>query len=255
MTLIKAGVIFIIGVVLFFTLNPLGIVGAGERGVRLRFGAVVGVVDEGLYFRIPLVESVKKMNVRVQKEQVKADAASKDLQTATTEVALNFRLDATKVTNVYQELGVDYKDTVVSPALQEAVKATTANYTAEELVTKRESVSQQTAVLLRDRLQGRGIIVEGFNVVNFDFSEEFNKAVEAKGKAEQDALASKNKLEQVKYEAQQDIEKAKGRAEAIRIESEALLNNPQLIELRKVEKWDGKLPQVTGESSPLINIK
>jgi prohibitin 2 len=250
------GLFWIVLLVTLLTQFPLGTVGAGERGIRTRFGAVTGdVLGEGLYFRMPFVEKVVKVTVRVQKEQTKADAASKDLQTVTSDVALNFRLEPNKVDDIYKELGVEYKENVIAPALQEVVKATTAKFTAEELVAKREQVAQDITVGLRDRLQKRGIVVEQFSVVNFDFSKSFNEAIENKVSAEQNAQASRNKLEQVKYEAQAEIEKAKGKAEAIRVEAQALKDNPEVSQLRAIEKWDGKLPTYTGGATPLINIK
>jgi len=235
---------------------PLGTVNAGQRGIRLRFGAVTNdVLNEGLYVRIPFVEQIVVMEVRIQKEQVKADAASKDLQTVQSDVALNYHIEPSKVALVYQQLGRSYNESLIAPALQEAVKASTAKFTAEELVSKRAVVSEDIKIILREKLEKRGIIVDDFAIVNFDFSKAFNEAIESKVTAEQNALASKNKLEQIKFEAEQEVAKSKGRAEAIKIESDALRDNPQVLELRKIEKWDGKLPQVTGSSTPLINIK
>lgn len=249
----------IVGLIILFiiviNINPVGTVDAGERGVRLRFGAVTGdVLNEGLYFRMPFVESIVKVDVRVQKEQVKADAASKDLQTVLSDVALNYRIDPIRVASVYQELGPTYKERLIAPALQEAVKASTAKFTAEELITRRSQVGDDIKSVLRAKLEPRGIVVEDFAIVNFSFSQAFNEAIESKVTAEQNALAAKNKLEQIKFEAEQEVAKARGRAEAITIESAALQNNPQVLELKKIEKWDGKLPQVTGETEPIINL-
>ena len=235
--------------------NTVGTVGAGERGVVTRFNAVTGkVYGEGLYFKIPFVEEVKIFDVKIQKEEVNADAASKDLQTVSTTIALNFRLDPKMVNNVYQDVGVDYKNRLIDPALQEAVKASTAKFTAEELVTKREIVREDIKSHLAARLDKRGIIVEEFNIVNFTFSRAFDQAIEAKVTAEQNALAAQNKLKQIEFEAEQNIAEARGKAEAIRIESQALQNNPQVLELRAIEKWDGKLPQVVSGNIPFINI-
>lgn len=234
---------------------PVGQIDAGQRGVRLRFGAVTGdVISEGLYFKMPIVEQVAEMNVQVQKEQVKANAASKDLQTVEAEVALNYRIDPNKVDNIYQDVGLQYGERLIAPTLQEAVKASTARYTAEELVTKREIVANDISTYLKERLNNRGLLVEQFSIVNFNFSKAFDDAIEAKVSAEQNALAARNKLEQVKYEAQADIEKAKGRAEAIRVEAQALKDNPEVSELRAIEKWDGKLPTYTGTTTPFINL-
>jgi prohibitin 2 len=243
-------------IILIVAAFPFGTINAGERGIRLRFGAPTGeVLNEGLYFRIPFVESVTKVNVQVQKEQTKADAASRDLQTVNSDVALNFRLEPNKVVTIYRELGSEYKANVITPALQESMKAATAKYTAEELITKRGQVAQDVMTVLRERLQPRGIIVEGFSIVNFDFSQAFNQAIENKVSAEQNALAAQNKLKQIEYEAQQQVTQAKGEAEAISVKSAALRSNPEVLQLEAIQKWDGKLPQYNSGELPFITVK
>jgi regulator of protease activity HflC (stomatin/prohibitin superfamily) len=223
--------------------------------VLLRFGAVTGkVFDEGLYFKIPYADDVKIMDVRILKEQADADSASKDLQVVTVSAALNFRIDSTKVAQMYQEVGPEYKSRLVDPAIQETVKATTAKFTAEELITKREVIRDQMKELIITKLSPYGLVVEDVNIVNFSFSPAFNRAIEEKVTAEQEALAAKNKLERIKFEAEQKVAEAKGKAEATRIESEALKSNPEILQLRALEKWNGILPQVTGGSVPLISI-
>ena len=241
--------------ILLLWLSPFGTIPAGERGVHLRFSAVTGVKQEGLYFIMPLIDSVQRMDIKVQKEQTDADAASKDLQTVNIVVALNYHVDAAKVADIYEKLGLQYKERIIDPAMQEAVKASTAKFTAEELITKRELVRDDIKTQLRARLQERDIVVDEFNIVNFRFSKVFNEAIEAKVTAEQSALAARNKLEQIKFEAEQRVAEAKGKAEAITVESNALRSNPQILELRALEKWNGVLPQVTGSGGiPFINL-
>jgi prohibitin 2 len=245
----------IIALILLFVLSPFGTIAAGERGVHLRFTAVTGkVFGEGLYFRIPLIESVQTMDVKVQKYEMQSNAASKDLQTVHSVVALNFHIDPDRVANIYQDVGLQFRDRIIDPAMQEAIKASTAKFTAEELITKREMVRDEIKAQLTSRLKGRNILVDEFNIVNFDFSKNFNDAIEAKVTAEQQALAAKNKLEQIKFEADQKIAEARGKAEAMTIESNALRSNPQILELRALEKWNGTLPQVTGGAVPFINL-
>lgn len=253
--LITFGIGALVIVVLFFALLPFGTVGAGERGVQLRWGAVTGkVFGEGLYFRIPIAERIIVMDVKIQKEAVDATAASKDLQTVNSKVALNYHVDPTKVATIYQEIGRDYNSRLIDPALQESVKSTTAKYTAEELITKREEVRDAIKSHLVDKLGPRGILIDDFNIVDFQFSAAFDLAIEAKVTAEQSALAAKNKLEQIKFEASQDIEEAKGKAEALRIESAALQSSPQILQLRALEKWDGRLPSVMSGATPFIDV-
>jgi prohibitin 2 len=245
----------VIVLLLLFVLSPFGTIAAGERGVHLRFTAVTGkVFGEGLYFRIPLIESVQMMDVKVQKYEMKSDAASKDLQTVHSVVALNFHIDPDRVGNIYQDVGLQFRDRIIDPAMQEAIKASTAKFTAEELITKREQVRDEIKAQLTTRLKNRNILVDEFNIVNFEFSKNFNDAIEAKVTAEQQALAAKNKLEQIKFEADQKIAEARGKAEAMTIESNALKSNPQILELRALEKWNGTLPQVTGGAIPFINL-
>ncbi|MCA9384242.1 MAG: prohibitin family protein [Candidatus Magasanikbacteria bacterium] len=246
----------LLAVILFFSLIPFGMIPAGSRGVMLRFGAVTGrVVSEGLYFRMPIVESVAVMDVRLQKEQVEATAASKDLQSVQSTVAANFHIKPEMVVAMYRDVGPEYKVRIIDPALQETVKATTAKFTAEELVTRREEVREEMKSLLQTKLTPRGIEIDDFNIVNFDFSESFNAAIEAKVTAEQAALTARNRLEQVKFEAEQRIAEARGKAEALRVESEAIKSSPAVLELRAIEKWDGKLPSVMGSgATPFVNI-
>lgn len=254
-TAIKFIVLGIIGLILLGIVWPFGTINAGERGVLLRWGAVTGkILGEGLYFRVPVMDRVIVMDVQVQKEQIDASAASKDLQSVNSTVAVNFHISPDVVARIYQEIGEDYKSRLIDPALQEAVKASTAKYTAEELITKREEVRDEIKVHLTSKLEPRGIIVDDFNIVDFNFSTSFNAAIEAKVTAEQSALAAKNKLEQIKFEATQEIEAAKGRAQALQIESDAIKSNPQILELRAIEKWDGRLPTVTSGATPFVNI-
>jgi prohibitin 2 len=241
--------------VFLFVLSPFGTIAAGERGIHLRFNALTGkVFGEGLYFRVPFIESVQMLDVKIQKVETIAAAASKDLQTVHSTVALNFHIDPEQVSRIYQEVGLQYRERIIDPSMQEAIKGSTAKFTAEELITKREQVREDIKNQLRTKLKEHDILVDEFNIVNFEFSKIFNEAIEAKVTAEQQALAAKNKLEQIKFEADQKVAEAKGKAEAITIESNALRSNPQILELRALEKWNGVLPQVTSGATPFISI-
>ena len=252
----KLWVILIPIIVIIALVNsPLGTIGAGERGVQLRFGAVTGkVFDEGLYFRIPFVEQVQNMDVRIQKDEVPASAASKDLQIVTSKIALNYHLDPNSVNLIWQEVGKSYNTRIIAPSIQEAVKAESAKFTAEELITKREEVKERIKANLTERLFERSIIVDEFNIIDFEFSPAFNAAIEAKVTAEQLKLKADRDLERIEIEADQEIAQARGKAEAIRIEAQALRQNAQVVELRWIEKWDGKVPQYWGDASPFIGI-
>lgn len=250
----------VIGILLAFFLlinNPLTTISAGSRGVVLTWGAFNGqVMQPGLNWMTPIAQRVVEIDVQTQKIETQVGAASKDLQTVTTVVALNFHIDPAKVGDLYQKTGTSYADRIIAPAIQEAVKGVTAGFTAEELITRRQEVKEQTRTILLARLAKDFIMVEELSIVNFDFSHSFNEAIEAKVTAEQKALAAKNKLEQVKFEAQQKIETAKADAESIRIQAQALAQNQELVKLKAVEKWDGKLPTyMLGNSVPFVDVK
>jgi regulator of protease activity HflC (stomatin/prohibitin superfamily) len=253
----KSGRIALILIVIIILLTSLfTTVPTGYRGVVTKFGKVTGkVFDEGLHLKIPFIEKVQKINIQIQKEETDADSSSKDLQLVNATVALNYRIDSTRVQDLYQDVGKLYVPKIIDPVIQEAVKSGMARFTAEELITKRAEVKEVIEGIMAETLAKQGITVIDFNIVNFSFSAAFDEAIEAKVTAEQEALAAKNKLEQIKFEAQQAVESSKGRAEAIEIEAKALRNNPDVLELRAIEKWDGVLPQVTGGAVPFVNLQ
>lgn len=231
------------------------IVDAGERVVLLTWGNPDMVPRaEGFHLKVPIMQKAVKMNIQTQKYEADLTAASSDLQDVKTKIAINYHLVSEDVPIIYRDIGLSYAEKVIYPLEQEANKATTAKFTAEQLVTKREEVREEMKNILAERLRSRGIIVEEISIVDFSFSESFTQAIEAKVTAEQNALAAKNKLEQVKYEALQAVEAAKGKAEALQIEGDAIRENPQVVQLRAIEKWDGKLSLVSGGAVPLLNL-
>lgn len=246
-------------IVLIFIFGSFGSISAGQRGVLLQFGAVQDrIFNEGLFFKIPFIQKVQHLDIKIQKEQVDVSSASKDLQTVSTKIALNYHLQADKVAKLWQGIGKDYKERIIDPAIQEALKATTAQYTAEELITKRQQVKEDAKALLAERLVREFIVVDELSIVDFDFSPSFNSAIEAKVTAEQNALAAKNKLEQVKFEAEQRISQAKGEAEAIKIQAEAINSQggADYVQLQAIKQWKGEVPQYMGIGAvPFINIK
>lgn len=248
---------FIIGISLLFM--TFGTVGAGERGVKTRLGAIVGTVEPGLYFKLPLVEKVTKLEVKTRtvnydKNGSEGDeagfsslsGASKDLQDVSIGVMVNYHIDPSKVEEIYSQYrSVDnFEVNVIEPIIREVVKSTSAQYTAEELVTKRAEYGDKVNLTLADRFITKNALLERFSVTNFEFSKAFTQAIEAKVTAVQNAEAAKNKLEQVKFEAQQTIETAKATAESIRIQAQAITQQggAEYVRLKLAEKWDGKLP-------------
>jgi regulator of protease activity HflC (stomatin/prohibitin superfamily) len=249
--------LFVIVLILFGVFSSMGTVSSGEIGIRTRFGAFTGeTVPPGFYFKTPIISGVQKIDIQIQKEDADAEAASKNLQTVNSKISVNYRLSPESAVKVYTQIGMGYADQYIRPAIQEVVKATTAQYTADELISKRPEVSDVMKRSLIEKMQPVGIEIVAINITNFDFSPSFNQSIEAKAKAEQDALAAKNKLDQVKYESQQAVEQAKGKSEALKIEGEALRANPEVVQLRALEKWKGDVPQYWGGGAlPFINVK
>ena len=253
----------IVGAILvfFLFLSPWVQIGAGERGIVLNFGAVQeSVLGEGLHFRVPMMQKVAIMDVKVQKSLTNAAASSSDLQEVSSEVALNYHIVPDKANIVYQSIGIQFKERIIDPAVQEVVKAVTAKYTAEELITKRPAVSEAMRANLAERLLVHNIAVDAFSIVGFSFSKIFMEAIESKQTAEQLALKAKRDLDRIKIEAEQTITAARAEAESLRLQRANI--SPDLIELRKIEanlraidKWNGILPQVTGAGAvPFIGV-
>jgi regulator of protease activity HflC (stomatin/prohibitin superfamily) len=233
---------------------------AGYRGVVLTFGKPsMEASGEGIHFKIPFVQKVIKMDIKTQKYEADASAASKDLQIVTSKIATNYRINGESTPAIYQEIGVDYQVRVIQPLEQEIVKSITAKFTAEELITRREEVRLDMKAALYERLLPRGIVVEEVSVINFDFSPSFNQAIESKVTAEQLKLKADRDLERIKVEAEQIITQARGQAEAQRLQKSEL--TPELVRLRElqvqelaIQKWNGILPSVTGSAIPFIGL-
>lgn len=241
---------------------PLTAVGAGHVGVMTRFGAVQQeVLGEGLHLINPL-NAVRELNVQVQKVEVEGDAASKDLQQVTTNIALNYHLNPKTAAQFYQHIGMQYEDRAIQPAIQETFKAVTAQYSAEDLVAKREDVRTKIRTVLSAKLQALtegGVVVDDFSITNFKFSKEFNQAIESKQQAEQLALKAQRDLQRIRTEAEQKVVQAQAEATSLKLQKQEI--TPELLQLRQIEvqraaiyKWDGKLPNVSGGAMPFINV-
>jgi prohibitin 2 len=246
-----------------------GVIFSGTDGVKQY------AYPEGWHLKIPFLESYDTIDCRVIVYNTDASAASKDLQTVQSKIALNYHVERDSAWILYRTIGHDYETRVIAPAIEESIRAITAKYNAEELITQREQVSTQVRDLITAKLKEFNIAVDAFNILNFDFSPEFNTAIESKQVAEQNAQKEKNILTQVQIQAQQKVAEAEGlkqsailraqgeanatltnayaQAESIRIQAEALKTNKELVDLKRVEKWDGQLPKfMMGGSTPLI---
>ncbi len=250
-----AGGVFVLLIAMIF--RPFTIVNAGERGVVMHFGKVQEqVLDEGIHPIMPIATTVKRLSVRVRQNSFNADAASKDLQKITTELAVNWHIDPIRVNKVYQQVGDDEQiiTGIITPAVSEVLKAATAKKTAEEIITIREQLKEEIDNHLKKRLSAYGLIVDDVSLVNFAFSPEFSKAIEAKQIAEQEAKQAGFIAKKATQEAQADVNRAKGQAEAQRLQRQTL--TPELLQKQAIEKWDGRFPTVISGNGtlPLINI-
>ncbi|MBD2184730.1 prohibitin family protein [Planktothrix sp. FACHB-1355] len=251
---VAGGIAFVLAAIIF---RPFAIINAGERGVVMQLGKVQNtVLDEGIHPIIPVVTSVKRLSVRVQKNDFTADAASKDLQKITADLAVNWHINPAEVNKVYQRVGDTEQivNGIITPAVSEVLKAATAKKTAEEIITKRTQLKEEIDNRLKTRLQAYGIGVDDVSLVDFAFSPEFSKAIEAKQIAEQEAKQAEYIALKASKEAQADINRAKGQAEAQRLLRQNL--TPQILQKQAIEKWDGKFPTVMSGNGalPFINV-
>lgn len=219
------------------------------------------VYSNGLHMKLPLIASVVKFDIQTQKLTTQATASSKDLQSVTADLAINYAINPKSVITLFKSVGnMDtIENRIINPIIQEAIKSATAKYTAEELITKRESVSKDTITTLQTRLAPMGIDVSALNIINFEFSADFNTAIEQKVKAEQEALTQKNVLARKQYEAEQIVVTAKAQAESIAIQAQAINSQgwADYVKIKRVEKRDGKLPVYTlgSNMSMFMDIK
>lgn len=247
--------VIIIFLLLIVVLNTFTTVDAGHSGVVTTFGKVSpNVLSEGLHTKIPFIQDIIQIDNRVLKAEVECSSASKDLQTVSSTIALNYRVRNESSADIYQNVGLDYESIIIAPAIHECVKAVTAKFTAEELITSRQAISDQMKEQLSEKISSYGIEVQIFNIISFDFTAEYNAAIEAKQTAQQNALKAEQDLQRVKVEAEQTVAKAQAEAEAYRLKSQEL--TPQMILMEYIDKWDGKLPSmVSGDgTSAMIDV-
>ncbi|MBQ1463310.1 MAG: prohibitin family protein [Ruminococcus sp.] len=246
--------------------NSFTIVPAGNTGVVLTLGKVSeGSFSEGFHLKAPFIQSVETMSNKIQVYEAPASAVSKDLQTVSSSIAVNYKLNSANSPAMYQNVGIDYQSVLIAPVVQECMKSVTAKYPAEELITERQKVGDEVKAALDGKLNGYGIYIEKFNIVNFDFSEEFNNAIEAKQVAEQNLLKTQTEQEQAivvaEASAKQKVIAANAEAEAILAQAQAQADANKLLEeslsgkviaYEQIQKWDGVMPKVTGSEGGLL---
>jgi len=257
--------ITVVVLIFLFTILSISAVPTGHVGIKVRFGAVQNdVLVEGLNFKMPLAERIVRMDCRTQRIDVEGEGASKDLQTVNTYIAVNYSVKKERAFELYKTVGTDYEKILIKPLAQESMKTTTAKYTAEELITKRTEVANTLTETLQEKLEEKGIVVENVSIVNLNFSAAYNNAIEQKQVAEQEAKKAQQELEKTKIEAEKKVVEAQATADAkiIQAQAEAEAARVQkseltkdLLQLRWIEKWDGKLPNTAlSDSIPFLNI-
>jgi regulator of protease activity HflC (stomatin/prohibitin superfamily) len=264
---VKYGILVVAGVIgISVLLSSFYVVNSGERAIVLTNGRVTEVAGGGLHFKTPIVQSIVRVDVRTQKAHTPAPAGTNDLQIVKTTVAVNYHLIADAVGKIYTVTGLDVEDRIIDPRIQETVKAVVAHYTAEQLLKQRDKVRGEILASLGTMLKPYNIVVEDIQITDFQFSKAFDEAIEAKQTAEQNALTERNKLESIKLKAQQAVATAQGEADSnlalaqseakgIELRGKAIRDNPEVLELNRIRRWDGKLPQVTSGVTPFITLK
>ncbi len=242
--------------ILLAAAGPVVVVGAGFRGVLMNFGQVQDeILGEGLHWRIPIMQEIKQLSVRVQKTDILAQVGSKDLQDVKLDVAVNWHIDPNKVNKVYQNVGDEEQivNRILIPAVGEVVKAAAAKKNAEEILTKRPELKAEIDANLDDRLLNYGIVLDSVSLLDVQFSKEFAEAIERKQIAEQEAQRAVYIAQKAAREAEAEVNRARGKAEAQRLLQETL--TPAVLQNKALEVWDGKFPLVYGGGAlPFINI-
>ncbi len=242
----KIIIIIIVTIVTLFLISlSITTIKSGEVGIRIRFGKVLDrKVNEGFNFQVPIVERIEKVDIKVQKSSVETSSSSKDLQEVQMSIAVNYRIDSERVIELYKNVGMNYRSIILEPAIEESIKAVTSQYTAEELITNRSEVSQKCMEELSKKVEKYGILVKDFNITNFSFSPEFDRAIEEKQVAEQKVLTAKQELEKEKIEAEKKIVVAEAEKKANELKQKTLTDN--IIKEKFIDKWNGELPKVIG---------
>ena len=249
--------VVIVLVIIFVVANSITVVSAGHTGVVVTMGKVnEGVLQEGMHFKAPFIQDVVMIDNRIQKLEVQTEAFSKDLQSVDTTLAINYRVDTSKSYSIYKNIGANYEDVLVTPAVNEVLKAITATYTAEETVTNRALISDGLVTGLNEKLNSIGLYVTDVNIIDFDFSEAFITAIEEKQVAQQQLLKAETEKKTAITNAEAEAEAAKVRAQGEAEANETLaqsLTDP-VIENKKIEKWNGELPRVTSDGGTIIDL-
>lgn len=234
--------------------NSIVFIKTGEIGVVTQFGAVQDrIMTAGINFKAPFVQGVKKMNCKTQELTTDNASSTKDLQDITMNVSVNYCVNVEKASELYKTVGTKYQDIILTPILADTIKTVSAEYTAEETVTKRAELSSKIYEKLNERLNEQGISIVNVNIINLNFSEAYNQAIEEKQIATQRTLTAQQELETAKVEAEKKVVEAQGTADANKILNESL--NESNLQKQAIEKWNGVLPAtMVGDTIPFLNL-
>ena len=251
---IVAVLLFVIFIIMF---NPFVMVGPGERGIKIKLGEVEPeVYNEGLHFIFPFIQKFKTMNIKTQRTTIETSVYTKDIQQAKISYVVNYNLQPENAHKMYREVGMMYKDTILMPVVEGVIKDVIGKWNAQDLVANREEATNDILEKLVGQMKDKYINVTGFQIININYSEVFERAIESKVTAEQEALKAKNKTVQIQEEAKQKVISAEAEAKSMSIRANALTQNRALVQYEAVQKWDGKMPTyMMGDSVPFINIK
>jgi len=248
--LIIKGALIVLVVVLLFMVNPFIVIGAGEAGVVISkiSGVKQKFLGEGMHFIIPVIDKVKVYDVKVQKYESESESSTSDLQEVRVKLAINFKIDQQKITLLHQEIGEDYQFKVINPALEESIKAASAKFKIEEMISRRAELRELTFTNLKEKLSRYYILLETINIVNIGFSEAYAVSVEKK------QIASEN-VKTAAFNVAEEIEKTKkNKIEAEGKQAMARAIDDRILKLEWIKKWDGKLPTYMGTGQTLMNI-
>ena len=245
--IIVISIVVVFGIITLF--SSFKTIKSGEVGLKIRFGKIINSsLKEGFNFKIPYVDRIEIVNIKVQKEEIDTESSSKDMQTVQTNLVVNYRVDSNYASELYRNVGNNYQETILEPAIKEGVKSILAQYTAEEIIIKRNEISGKCLEVLHEKLNKYGIIIDEFNIINLNFSDEYSKAIENKQVAEQN-------LAKAKLDAEAKIVEAEATKKANDLLKQSLTD--ELIAKQFIEKWDGKLPETFAGSDILkiFNLK
>ena len=257
----KIILVTVIGFIVITVFASITTVPTGYVGVKTKFGKVQDdVIQEGLNTKAPFIEKIVKIDCRTQKIETASEGSTKDMQTVSISVAINYNVNKNTANSLYREVGTDYKNIIINPAILEAIKSSMAQYTAEELITKRTEVSNAIQDSIVEKIADRGFVVTEFNIINIDFSEEYDKAIETKAVKQQEVMTAQAELEKQKIQNEKEISEAEKDAKVMELQNAQITDKTlKLKELeiqqKLAEKWNGQLPTTSlGENIPMINI-